>query len=135
MIAILGKALDASLAKKRFELPEGGWLEIDGCCESPRVMCEAWAHIGTPKSAQKNKVMADAMKLLFAVSLAPGNQRLILAFTDESAASHFRGDSWMAQALKEKGIDPRGRTQYRWAGAWSYRLITARFELRKEGGL
>jgi hypothetical protein len=103
IIGLLAKALGVPLTKKRFELPAG--LEIDGCCESPRILCEAWAHIGTPKSAQKNKVMADAMKLLFAVSLALGNQRLILAFADESAASHFRGDSWMAQALKEKGIE------------------------------
>lgn len=105
MIGLLGKTLGAPLAKKRFELPAGGWLEIDGYCESPRILCEAWAHIGRPKPAQKNKVMADAMKLLFAVSLAPGHQRLILAFADEGAASHFRGDSWMAQALKAKGIE------------------------------
>jgi hypothetical protein len=51
--------------------------------------------------------MADAMKLLFAASLAPGHQRLILVLADERAASHFRGDSWMAQALKAQGIGTR----------------------------
>lgn len=105
MIGLLGKTLGVPLVKKRFELPEGGWLEIDGYCDSPRILCEAWAHIGKPKSAQKNKVMADAIKLLYAVSLAPGHQRLILAFVDDGAASHFRGASWMAQALKACGIE------------------------------
>jgi hypothetical protein len=78
VIGLLGKSLGLALVKKRFELPAGGWLEIDGYCDSPRTLCEAWAHIGKPKSAQKNKVMADAMKLLFASSLAPGHQSLIL---------------------------------------------------------
>jgi len=105
MIGLLGKTLGVPLVKKRFDLPAGGWLEIDGYCESPRILCEAWAHIGKPKPAQKNKVMADTMKLLFAASVAPGQQRLILAFADEVAASHFRGDSWMAQTLKAKGIE------------------------------
>jgi len=105
MIGLLGKSLGLALVKKRLELPAGGWLEIDGYCDSPRVLCEAWAHIGKPKSAQKNKAMADAMKLLFAASLAPGHQRLILVLADEDAASHFRGDSWMAQALKAKSIE------------------------------
>jgi hypothetical protein len=105
IISLLGKTLGVALVKKRFELPSGGWLEIDGYCESPRILCEAWAHIGKPKPAQKNKVMADAMKLLFVAALTPRHQRLILAFADEGAASHFRGDSWMAQALKAKGIE------------------------------
>jgi hypothetical protein len=105
MIRLVAQSLGVAVAKRRFELPAGGWLEIDGFSEAPRVLCEAWAHIGKPKSAQKNKVMADAMKLIFASALGPAPERLILAFADEDAASHFRGDSWMAQALKAKNIE------------------------------
>ncbi len=105
MIRLVAESLGVTVAKRRFELPAGGWLEIDGFSEAPRILCEAWAHIGKPKSAQKNKVMADAMKLIFASSLGPAPERLILAFADEDAAGHFRGDSWMAQALKAKGIE------------------------------
>lgn len=105
MIDLLGKSLGVSLVKKGFRLPAGGWLEIDGYCESPRILREAWAHIGIPKSAQKNKVTADAMKLLFAASLNPGEHRLILAFADDAAANHFRGNSWIAEALKAKCIE------------------------------
>jgi hypothetical protein len=105
LLGLLGKSLGVTLVKKRFELPAGGWMEIDGYCDSPRMLCEAWAHIGKPRQAQKYKVMADAMKLLYSASLAPCQQRLILAFADDDAAGHFRGDSWMAQALKAKNIE------------------------------
>ncbi len=106
LIALVGKKLGLALAKKRFALPEGGWLEVDGVSESPPVLCEAWAHIGKPKSAQKNKVMADALKLKFAATLCgKPPEQLILVFADREAASHFIGNSWMAQALKAKGIE------------------------------
>ncbi len=67
MIRLVAESLGVTVAKRRFELPAGGWLEIDGFSEAPRILCEAWAHIGRPKSAQKNKVMADAMKLIFCI--------------------------------------------------------------------
>jgi hypothetical protein len=105
MVESLGRTLGLRLVKKRFALPAGGWLEIDGYCDAPRILCEAWAHLGGAKSAQKNKVIADAMKLLYAVSLAPNPARLILLFADAVAASHFRGKSWIAQALQAKGIE------------------------------
>lgn len=105
LISRLGEHLGVKLAKRRFPLPDGGWLEIDGACECPMVLCEAWAHHGKPKSAQKNKVMADAMKLLFASRLCSGDARLILVFGDEEAASHFKGKSWMSQVLHANGIE------------------------------
>ncbi len=71
----------------------------------PRLLCEAWAHTGKPKSAQKNKVMADAMKLLFAPSIQTGERRLILAPADEEAAGHFKGDSRTTQVLRAHTIE------------------------------
>jgi hypothetical protein len=40
-------------------------VELDGfsLCDPP-ILCEAWAHVGAPKPAQKNKVLADALKLV-----------------------------------------------------------------------
>lgn len=53
--------------------------------------------------------MVDAMKLTYARSIAQTSSnddaRLILVFTDERAAAHFRGTSWMAGALTEAGIE------------------------------
>ena len=42
MVAALGERLGMKLCKHRFRLPAGGWLEIDGMCDAPPVLCEAW---------------------------------------------------------------------------------------------
>jgi len=91
------------LRKKRFSL-KGGWIELDGFCESPLVLCEAWAHIGAPRGGQKHKVMTDAFKLLFASTLVDGDDKRILLFADPKAAAPFRGKSWMAQCLIKHNI-------------------------------
>jgi hypothetical protein len=105
LVGCLSKHLGVPLVKETFH-PDGcGCLEIDGYCESPAVLCEAWAHQGPQKPAQKHKVMSDAFKLLFASQFVPQPARLILVFGDETAAAHFKGDSWMANALRAKGIE------------------------------
>lgn len=105
LVNALSKKLGLQLTKrKRLDLPEGGWIELDAFCESPLVLCEVWAHIGSPKSAQKDKVMTDALKLLFASTLVKGNAKRILLFADHDAAAHFQGKSWMAQCLKKHNI-------------------------------
>ena len=108
MLLNLSAQLSVPLGKRKFQL-DRGWLEVDGVSESPPILAEAWAHQGPPKSAQKNKVMTDAFKLLYAKSFLtqqgwPAPQ-LILAFAAEDAASHFQRDSWMAQALTAQGIE------------------------------
>ena len=104
LLGRLSKHLGVTLTKKRFLLDGGGWIELDGFCESPLVLCEAWAHIGSPKSAQKNKVMADALKLLFVNALVKGDGKHILLFADREAAAHFQGKSCMAQCLNKYNI-------------------------------
>ena len=100
----LSKKLGTKLEKRKFTLEGGSWIELDGYCESPLTLCEAWAHVGPPKSAQKNKVMTDALKLLFANIQVGGNAQCILLFSDCDAAAPFIRDTWMAQCLKEYGI-------------------------------
>lgn len=78
---------------------------MDGFSESPLVLCEAWAHVGSPKSAQKHKVMKDAFKVLFASARLEKDGRRILLFGDQDAAAYFRGPSWMAQCLREYGSE------------------------------
>ena len=104
LLDCLSRHLGVTLTKKRFSLDEGGWIELDGFCESPLVLCEVWAHIGPPKGGQKNKVMADAFKLLFLNTLVKGDGIRILLFADREAAAHFQGKSWMAQCLNKHGI-------------------------------
>ena len=105
LVTRLGERLGVKFDKKRLELPDQGWFEIDGVSESPPILCEAWAHQGKPKSAQVSKVMKDAMKLLFAARFVNRSTRMILLFGDKEAAKPFTGRSWMAQALRTNGIE------------------------------
>ena len=105
LIARLGESLGVCLEKKEFKLPGGEWLELDGTCQSPLILCEAWAHQGSPKSAQKNKVLADALKLLYMERIASKTARKILLFADKGAARRFQGENWMASALEAFGIE------------------------------
>ena len=107
LIASLSRRLGVRLRPHRLELrPRGlGWLELDGYSESPLVLCEAWAHIGSPKSAQVAKVMKDALKLLYVSKLRKGKGRRILLFADRAAAGFFQDRGWMAQCLRAYRIE------------------------------
>ena len=94
MVQWLSADLGISLVPKRVHLADGSWLELDAYCADPLVVCEAWAHQGPPKSAQKMKVMNDAMKLLAARRIVGESARAILLFADEKAASRFRSRTW-----------------------------------------
>src|SRR5205823_2626358 len=105
MIGLLSATIGVALRPMRIQLPEGGRLELDGYSAEPEVACEAWAHQGEAKSAQKDKVTKDVLKLMFVRSLLKGAPRLILLFSDEAAAKFLRGKSWRAQALRSLGIE------------------------------
>jgi len=104
LLDALSDKLGAKLTTKKIELDGAIYIQLDGCCESPSILCEAWSHIGPPKSAQKNKVMTDALRLLFANETIGGNAQCILLFADRDAAAPFIGNTWMAQCLKKYSI-------------------------------
>ncbi len=104
MVKKLSKKLGTTLKPFTLHLEHGGRLTVDGGSAQPPILCEAWAHIGTPRPAQKAKVMMDAIKLAFAGQRRP-RPRLILAFADQAAAKPFQGKSWMAQALERFNIE------------------------------
>lgn len=91
--------------KKTFTIGTKARIEVDGYCDSPKIYCEVWADIGIPKSAQKNKVMTDALKLHFIRDKNGGDGRCILLLADEKAVKHFRANSWMAECLKYYEIE------------------------------
>lgn len=101
----VSRHLGVQLIGKRVHLERGSYLEVDGYCHSPRVLCEIRAHIGSPKSAQKNKVMKDGLMLLFAKMRFGEDARCILVFGDKDAAAHFTGTSWMAECLARLGVE------------------------------
>ncbi len=104
LIEKLSKTLGVPLTKRRFTLDNGSWIELDGFCESPPVLCEAWAHVGPPKGGQKHKVMNDALKLIFVKTFLKVKGECILLFADHEAALPFQNNSWMAQCLNEYNI-------------------------------
>ena len=106
MLAALAAQLGLTLHSGKRKLPDGTHVELDAISDDPPVLVECWSHQGPPKSAQKHKVMTDALKLVWAEAvLFPGGARKILALADGAAAAHFRGASWMAAALVHLGIE------------------------------
>lgn len=105
MVALLADQLGVPLAPRRIDLPDGRRVEIDAATAGLSVLCEAWAHQGSPKSAQKNKVIVDALKLAYVARMVDGSPRLILLLSDELAAAPFRGKSWYAGALSHFGVE------------------------------
>ncbi|WP_200210393.1 hypothetical protein [Micromonospora coerulea] len=106
MLGLLSERLGCQLKPSRFALANGARVEVDGVDEDLTVLVEAWAHQGPPKPAQKHKVLADAMRLLFVASTLTTTPRLVLCLSDEEAARHFTtARSWAAAALRTFQID------------------------------
>ena len=106
LLTELSKELGFPLIKRRFDLDTGSWVELDGFCEDPLVLCEAWSRIGRPTGCQPFKVMSDALKLIFVnKTFFKDEGKCILLFADHDAAAHFKQGSWMAQCLREHNIE------------------------------
>jgi hypothetical protein len=104
-VAELGRRLHVRLVPERLHLSDGTYVDVDGVSHDPPILVEVWAHQGPPKSAQRNKVLSDALKLIFATTLLEGRFRRVLCFTDERAAEPFRGRSWYASALRYHAVE------------------------------
>lgn len=85
-------------------------IKVDGYCEQPRIMCEIWFHQqDLPKGRQPDKVMSDALKMLFIEKRLGKSFRKILVFADEKVGKPFHPDrnKWEAKCLKTFGIECR----------------------------
>lgn len=81
-------------------------VEVDGADDERTVLVECWAHQGAVKPAQKNKVLADALKLTWLASRLPVRPRLILCMSDSVAAAPFTtAQSWAAAAFRDLGME------------------------------
>lgn len=106
MLDLLGTRLGLALEPRRFLLADGVRIEVDGADENLSILVEAWAHHGPPKAAQKNKVLADVLKLLHVATTLPIRPRLMLCLCDPAAAHHFTtARSWAAHALSSLDIE------------------------------
>lgn len=106
MLEMLGRQLGVLLAPRRIVFDNGVRVEVDGADQHLTVLVEAWAHQGKPKSAQKHKILADTLKLLYVASTLPVSPRLVLCLADPDAAHHFTAArSWAALTLRDFGIE------------------------------
>jgi hypothetical protein len=105
MITQLGRELGVCLDKRAVTLPNDSRVAYDGATEDLSIVVEAWAHQGSPKSAQKAKIAKDALKLALTARQVPGNSRRVLLFSSEEAARPFLGAGWEASAIREFGIE------------------------------
>lgn len=80
---------------------------MDGADAGRTILVECWAHQGSPKSAQRHKVLADALKLAWIATTIYPRPRLILCMSDPRAAAPFLPSSraWTAQALQDFGVE------------------------------
>ncbi|GAA1242691.1 hypothetical protein [Oryzihumus leptocrescens] len=105
MLRLLGAHIGVTLQSERIHLPDGAYVDVDGVCTNPPALVEAWAHQGPPKSAQRNKILGDALKLAHVNTVLGTGHRLILCFSDEAACAPFTGRSWYAGAIRTLGIE------------------------------
>ncbi len=97
----LSASIGVPLAPARLHLPDGTYVDCDGVSVNPPVLVEAWAHQGQPKGGQRNKVLADALKLVHASAALGGGHRKILCLSHDAAARPFQSRrSWYAGALR-----------------------------------
>jgi hypothetical protein len=106
MLDLLGRRRGQTLSPSRLTVPSGAEVELDGVDPDRTVLVECWAHQGRPKSAQRQKVLADALKLSWIRSTLSPPPELILCLCDPSAAAPFLpgARTWAAQALSDLDI-------------------------------
>jgi hypothetical protein len=106
MLDLLSQQVGRELNPARLTVPSGERVEVDGADANRSILVECWAHQGPPKSAQRHKVLADALKLTWISTTMYPRPRLILCLSDPQAAAPFLpgGRSWAARAFQDLGV-------------------------------
>jgi hypothetical protein len=106
ILRLLGEHLGLTLQPRTIPLGNGVRVEVDGADAALTTLVEVWARHGAPKPAQKHKVLADALKLIYVAKALPTTPRLVLCLCDTEAAHHFKAArSWAADALRAFDIE------------------------------
>jgi hypothetical protein len=104
MLQALARHLGLELHSESIPVGEGARVELDGVSDDRSVLVESCAHHGVVKPAQRNKVLADAMKLVLVEAILGHRARKILLFSDVRAAQRFRS-GWAAVALAHFAVE------------------------------
>ena len=80
-------------------------VQIDGYDEENGVLCEIVARQGALKSAQRDKVASDILKMILVEKLAGVPMRKIICFASTDASAAFTKKSWLALSAQTFGIE------------------------------
>jgi hypothetical protein len=106
MLDLLSLQFGVTLEPTRIVVADGTRVEVDGTDAGRTVLVECWAHQGPPKVAQKHKVLADTLKLMWIATKIEPRPRLVLCLGDPLAARPFlpTSKSWAAHAMRDLGV-------------------------------
>lgn len=100
------------LVPREIATPEGGKVQLDGVADDDSIIAEVYAHQGTLLAAQQKKVMTEALRLTWVRSWFAPDARAVICLACHEAASRVRWrederrpQSWMAEALRDLGVD------------------------------
>jgi hypothetical protein len=105
LLKALADRLGLQLQPKAYSVPGARRVEVDGVSEHPLVLCEAFAHYGVLKSAQRHKIISDAFKLVYVERLLQRPARKIVVLACHEAAKRLLGETWAAVAFKTFGVE------------------------------
>ncbi len=100
----LNRKLNWSLANFTIAIKGKRTLQIDGFSLNDHAICEVYSHIGKLNGAQYQKVLTDALKLVYAEKLLEGEWIKVLLFADREAAHSFESGTWYADVINAFGI-------------------------------
>jgi hypothetical protein len=105
LLQMLSQKLGCDLEPHTIKLNNKSSIQIDGFSGNGRILCEVYAHVGTLRGGQPDKLAADILKLNLAANRKGGQWRKILLFADESACRLLKGSSWLAEACRDSQIE------------------------------
>jgi hypothetical protein len=110
MVAEFSRQLGRELGKAIIPIGNAN-VTVDGFHkdENRVTLVEAWAHVGKAKSAQRNKVLGDMLKLALVTAALRRSHPSVqveshLIFADVTAANVVNGKGWASLAAQEFGI-------------------------------
>jgi len=105
LLEMLGHKLGVALLPHTVKLNDKSALQIDGFDPTGRILCEVYAHVGSLRGSQSDKLASDILKLNLTEARLGGRWRKILLFADQAACKQLRGSSWLAEACKDSRVE------------------------------
>lgn len=89
------------LAPKPFECDDGVAVELDGYCEEPLVLCEAYGRLGYVAGTTIHKACTDALKLAWLRDTRMPEARVIIAIANAGLEQRLaKGRGWVPEMLR-----------------------------------